>query len=153
MNSLSDENEKRQRENFSTPESESNVLEASTVRCFPAVKRSFRQKQCNWRWRWKYFTRFVFLILSCLVCGQFLDIFSAWFAEQFYLNWRQSKANRWCFTSSDDILYGNELPGDSRGKHHIILCNTSYTNNKIRKDAFSLIFRLYFLILLRNISA
>lgn len=57
MNTPSEENEKRHRENVSKPESEPNVLEASTVKCFPAVKRSFRQKQSNWRWRWKYFTR------------------------------------------------------------------------------------------------
>jgi len=57
MNSPSDENKKQQNEESSTPEGETNVLEASTVKCFPAVKRSFRQKQCNWRWRWKYFTR------------------------------------------------------------------------------------------------
>ena len=57
MNSSSDENKKQQNEESSTPEGETNVLDASTVKCFPAVKRSFRQKQCNWRWRWKYFTR------------------------------------------------------------------------------------------------
>ncbi|KAL9966800.1 hypothetical protein ACROYT_G024921 [Oculina patagonica] len=57
MNSPSDENKKRQSEETSPQEDEANVLEASTVKCFPAVKRSFRQKQCNWRWRWRYFTR------------------------------------------------------------------------------------------------
>lgn len=57
MNSPWDENKKRQNEESSTPEGETKLLEASTVKCFPAVKRSFRQKQCNWRWRWKNFTR------------------------------------------------------------------------------------------------
>lgn len=57
MNSPWDENKKRQNEESSTPEGETKLLEASTVKCFPAVKRSFRQKHCNWRWRWKYFTR------------------------------------------------------------------------------------------------
>lgn len=125
MNSPSEENKKRHRENFSTPESEPNVLEASTVKCFPAVKRSFRQKQSNWRWRWKYFTRYVFLILSSPLCGK-IKTFFCMLDRVVLLELAAIKSNCWYFTSFvmfADILHGNELPVDSRGKHRIILCN------------------------------
>lgn len=56
MTSTQEENAKLQGD-FNSTENESNVLDSRPVRCFPTVKRSFRQKQSNWRWRWKNFTR------------------------------------------------------------------------------------------------
>ena len=61
MTSTQDENAKLQGD-FNSMENESNMLDSRPVRCFPTVKRSFRQKQSNWRWRWKNFTRLVVAI-------------------------------------------------------------------------------------------
>lgn len=61
MTSTQEENANLQGD-FNSTENESNTLDSRPVRCFPTVKRSFRQKQSNWRWRWKNFTRLVVAI-------------------------------------------------------------------------------------------
>lgn len=115
MNSPSDENKKQQNEESFPPEGETNVLEASTVKCFPAVKRSFRQKQCNWRWRWKYFTRYVFMILSFYFRSESVVL----------LELAAINANRWYFTCTI-IFYGNKLLVVSDANIQIVLCNVKY---------------------------
>lgn len=94
-------------------EIESNTLDGSKVRCFPTVKRTFRQKQSSWRWRWKYFTRYATTVAISLE----LQVF---YTAQIYENhWTTSDFTSLeaAIDSFQSVPQYSRSPGDFRGKH------------------------------------